>query len=158
MSATPLPLKPMHLPPDVGLWPLAPGWWILLALLLSGLFLGWRAWRRRQRRQAPNRWLRHQLEALFEQQLDAHATAQACNRLLKRWALSQGAAPGLQGKPWLAFLQQHSPQPLEQSVGLFLTEQAYQTKPLLDAAALKDIEASLMRFARTAHSREFTGV
>lgn len=158
MNSTPLPLKPLHLPPDVSAWPPAPGWWILLTLIVIGLYVGWRYWRRNRQKQAPKRWLEHQLQTLFQQNLGAHQTAQAANRLLRRWALSQGATPGLQGEAWLAFLQQRSAHPLNQSLRVFLTVQAYQPASLLNTAELADIEAALMRFSRTATTQAVSGV
>ena len=50
-------LKDIHLPPEPGLWPLAPGWWVVIILLAAGLALSlWWAIRcyrsRRYRREA----------------------------------------------------------------------------------------------------------
>ena len=48
MNPESLPLKDIHLPADVPWWPLAPGWWVLLAaLLVLTLLIHWLAvWRR----------------------------------------------------------------------------------------------------------------
>ena len=35
MDPTELPLRDLHLPNPVGWWPLAPGWWFLIALALA---------------------------------------------------------------------------------------------------------------------------
>lgn len=42
-------LRDIRLPEPVGWWPLAPGWWALLALVCAAILAvwGWRAWRRR---------------------------------------------------------------------------------------------------------------
>ena len=49
MDPTQLPLRDLHLPPDIGWWPMAPGWWVLLAIAAAALvwlsyqyFLRWR--------------------------------------------------------------------------------------------------------------------
>lgn len=42
MSPEALPLRDVHLPPPVGWWPLAPGWWIVLGL--CGLALAVAVW------------------------------------------------------------------------------------------------------------------
>ena len=35
MQETPLPLRDLHLPAEVGWWPLAPGWWVLIAIVAA---------------------------------------------------------------------------------------------------------------------------
>ena len=40
-------LRDIHLPETVGLWPLAPGWWLLIALIIGALVTGIIYWRRR---------------------------------------------------------------------------------------------------------------
>ena len=103
-------LRPNALPDPVGLWPPAPGWWlvgvlILIALVYAGLWL-YRLWRKnRYRKQALkeaeklfNNYLQHQDERRF---------AHDCNRLLKKVALhaypKQDIA-SLSGQNWLEFL------------------------------------------------------
>ena len=44
-----LPLKDIHLPPEIGIWPPAPGWWVLLILVLAVIGLSIWLWRRYQR-------------------------------------------------------------------------------------------------------------
>ena len=44
MSPADIPIRGLHLPPEPGLWPLAPGWWaliVLAAILLSVLLSLW---------------------------------------------------------------------------------------------------------------------
>lgn len=158
MNSAPLPLKPLHTPPDISAWPPALGWWLLLGVLLLLAALLWRHWRKQRLRSAPNHWLTDQLHALFAQNLAPHQTAEQTNRLLKRWALSQGAKPGLQGEQWLAFLQQCYPRPLDIHLREFLTRQAYQPAPLLDTSAMAQLKVSLFDFARIAQNQEPAGV
>ncbi len=101
-----LELRDIHLPPDPGLWPPAPGWW-LLALLVA-ILLGWLVLR--ARRHLAKRRLRRrvlgELAALAGSEDLARAAA-AVSALLKRVALvrfpRREVAP-LVGEPWLAFL------------------------------------------------------
>ena len=113
-SADPLSaLRDIHLPPDPGFWPPAPGWWILaLILVLAAIALGW--WRRSvARRRRPQR---EALQALADLR-DALAQGEAPHRiasesasLLRRVALARfprQRVAGLSGRPWLEFLVEH---------------------------------------------------
>ena len=105
-------LKDIHLPPAVGLWPPAPGWWIVGALVLfSIIFLItklWQRWRARTyRRQALRQlqtiyaqWQRDQNDELFQQRV---------NQLLKQTALvafPRAQVAALHGGTWLQFLDE----------------------------------------------------
>jgi hypothetical protein len=104
-------LHDLHLPAPPGLWPPAPGWWLLAALGIGLLiFLGLR-WYRLNRRRRPFRIAVDALDRLLqdvrEQRLPAREFADGVNALLKR-ALIHGAhrhevAP-LTGAPWLVYL------------------------------------------------------
>ncbi|PKV14192.1 DUF4381 domain-containing protein [Xanthomonas prunicola] len=102
MSPQSLPLRDVHLPPSPSWWPLAPGWWLVIAvivLVLAGAWVWW--WRRRQRQR---RWL-----AAFDAELQRATTpAQrlaAVSLLLRRAARRvDPQADRLQGDAWLQFL------------------------------------------------------
>lgn len=112
VTADPLAgLRDIHLPEDVSTLPLAPGWWVLAALLIAGVLLAWLASRRRQARQR----YRREGAALLNQlpaDLSAADQLQGINQLLKRVALAaypHSAVAGYHGRQWLAFLQQAAP-------------------------------------------------
>lgn len=102
-------LHPLRQPAEIAWWPPAPGWWLLLALvLLLVLGLCWLTWRRhrarRYRREAAAR-----LDALHSAHRADPATpfAAPCNQLLKAVALRSFPAnevAGLHGRAWLDFL------------------------------------------------------
>ncbi|MGW8275691.1 DUF4381 family protein [Xanthomonas axonopodis] len=102
MSPQSLPLRDVHLPPPPSWWPLAPGWWLVIAVvvLVVGSAWVWR-WRRRRRQR---RWL-----AAFDAEL-ARATTPAqrlaaVSVLLRRAARRvDPQADRLQGEAWLQFL------------------------------------------------------
>ena len=106
-------LRDIHLPPDPGFWPPAPGWWILaLVLVLVAIALAW--WQRSAaRRRRPQR---EALRALADLR-DALAQGEAPHRiasesasLLRRVALARfprQRVAGLSGQPWLEFLVEH---------------------------------------------------
>ena len=112
MTATLLEqLAPDRAPPPLGWWPLAPGWWGLMGLLLLALALA--AWLRKRRQQpSVKRW---QLAALRElaqlHAADNDATlARGLQLLLRRYAIARygrEAVAALSGEAWIAFVVRH---------------------------------------------------
>ena len=96
-----LVLRDVHVPASPSWWPLAPGWWLVLAvvcLIVAGI-VAWRlAARRRQRRW--QRW--------FDTAGEAHSAAgqvAAMSERLRRAARRlDPSADRLQGEAWLQFL------------------------------------------------------
>ena len=103
-------LRDIHLPTPIGLWPPAPGWWILVALIMFGAIAlcVWLVRRARQRRYRKAALLHlHRLYQTWQQQHDDIAFAQATNRLLKQTALAAFPAAdvaALSGADWLDWL------------------------------------------------------
>ncbi len=106
-------LRDLHLPEPPGLWPPAPGWWVLgiLAFIVLSV-LAIRVYRAR-RRSRPLRLAIGALDRLLadnrDQRLPPRDFANAVNELLKR-ALIYGArrsdAAPLSGPAWLSYLDQ----------------------------------------------------
>lgn len=103
-------LRDIHLPEPVSWWPPAPGWWLLLALLLafSGLALWWLRKRRngRWRREAVREWTRLK-ERWGREQSSASDVAAGLSVLLRRVAISRfprSEVASLTGEDWLRFL------------------------------------------------------
>ena len=119
MNTTPplteLQLHDIHLPEAISWWPLAPGWWALLALLVFVVVSLILLYKTRHRRRH-NRQLHHEIE----QQLDtvkqdyrqggnAVILTRELSELLRRAGISYYPArdiAGLTGEDWLAFLSQ----------------------------------------------------
>ena len=96
-------LAPLRAPESIGWWPLAPGWWIVLASAIVGLFLISRWLRRRYRRARYRRAALSQLRLLRA----AEATTTDINQLLKAAALRAFPAEqvaALHGRHWQDFL------------------------------------------------------
>ncbi len=113
-------LHDIHELDPVSIWPLATGWWLMLAgtALLILLFIGLRRWRPDWRRYLPRYgWSRdaaRELTALRDRvgRGDAKTLAACLSELLRRIAIARcgrDRCAGLHGEPWLAWLADHDP-------------------------------------------------
>ncbi len=107
-------LKDIHLPPAIGLWPPAWGWWLLFVLLVVlALFAG--ALLRRFKKQGEPKRCALRLLAQYEQQYqqtnDTQATSARISELLKRVALvyfPRNEVAMMHGMEWIDFLEHTS--------------------------------------------------
>lgn len=127
-----LELRDVHLPDPISWWPLAPGYWlllgiILLVILLTVIFL--------KERFTPN--LRKQaaaeldkIEKSFQESDDATRCLSELSVLLRRAVLSQNhpiSVAGLTGPAWLELLDQPLKKPeFSQGIGQILLSGPYQ--------------------------------
>jgi hypothetical protein len=112
MDPEQIPLRDLHLPDVVGWWPLAPGWWMVIAMVAAGLgylaykqLLKWR-WNA-ARRLALSELARVRRE--FEKGTDALTLAKELSELLRRAMLAyapRAEVAGLTGDRWLEWLDQ----------------------------------------------------
>lgn len=117
MDPNQLPLRDLHLPDLTGWWPLAMGWWFVIAVLVGGLI--WLLRRALQRRSfyAPKRYaLREfaEIEANYLQHRDAVVLGKQLSALLRRGMLAYAPrheVAGLTGESWLAWLDRDLPVP-----------------------------------------------
>lgn len=136
-------LKDIHLPPPVSIWPPAPGWWVLAALLLValivaiGLTLRW--WRARAYRRAALLALR-ELHVQWQQHRDDRQLQSDVNRLLKQVALAafpRTQVAALYGSDWLQFLDAQLRQPVFAQATLAGLGDSYRATPAaVDASTL----------------------
>lgn len=135
MDPEQLPLRDLHLPEAIGWWPLAPGWWVLIALAMLGLcyllykaFLKWR-WNA-ARRMALRELARVQDE--YESGLDAVTLATELSQLLRRTMLAYACrdeVAGLTGKRWLQWLDRGlDNQPFSDGSGQMLESLPYRSR------------------------------
>jgi hypothetical protein len=107
-----LPLRDIHLPGPIGWWPPAPGWWLLLGLLLTALAAyGVFYYLARHRRVALQSLARVRLA--LEQGAEPVDCLQHVSTLLRRFAMTTAArqpeaervdVAGLIGEQWLGYL------------------------------------------------------
>ena len=117
MNENALPLRDLHLPDAIGWWPLAPGWWLVLAIVAAVLgYILWRLYKRWQFN-APRRFALRELaryEAAFLEHRDPVTLGKQVSELLRRGMLAyapRDEVAGLTGEAWLAWLDNGMPVP-----------------------------------------------
>lgn len=131
-----LPLRDIHLPAPIGLWPPAPGWWVIALLLPSLIWLLWR-WRRRRALDPRRAVLQQLIELEKNPRLSPSDRVKAISILLRRAAMTiygRPEAASLSGEAWLEFLDR------------ILEDQAFSTgagRILLDAPFRPDFDGEV---------------
>lgn len=146
MNPTELPLRDIHLPPELGWWPLAWGWWLVIGLLVLGLIslIWW--WLKRPVNTARMN-LSAQTSALqeltrIENQYsnDPLGLVRELSVLLRRIAISlygRRSVAGLTGVSWLQFLDKQGGSPVfSQRFQQALTELPYRAQGSTDVSTL----------------------
>ncbi len=157
MDGNALPLRDLHLPETIGWWPLAPGWWVVIALLLAAAaYLAWR-WYRAWRHNAPRRHALRELarcEAAYLEHRDPVTLGKQVSELLRRSMLAyapRDEVAGLTGEAWLQWLDDGM------AVPYFHTEggRSLLTLPYRDPAGdLSDIDVGALLAAVRMRLRE----
>ncbi len=123
-------LAPAHAPPPVGWWPLAPGWWGLLFILVAALFGFW-LWYRRPAQRLRRSGLR-ELAKIESSTVGDAALAHALEQLIRRYAVvryGREAVAKLSGSRWLAFAIARGATPWQGAAGESLLQAAYGGTP-----------------------------
>jgi hypothetical protein len=143
MDPDSLPLRDIHLPDPIGLWPLAYGWWLLIGGVVILILLGGLLWRRWQRR----RPLREALMALesattLHQQGKLDEALQLVSQTLRRMAMTLSAptVAGLTGRAWLAWLDSRWPREgFQTDAGQVLVEAPYRSAGNVSAEQASEV-------------------
>ncbi len=101
-------LAPAHAPPPPGLWPLAPGWWALLFLLI--VIIGAVTYRYTRPLMRLRRVAFRELKQLESAQLNDNELAKKLESLMRRYAVSRfgrAQVAHLVGADWIAFVVSH---------------------------------------------------
>jgi hypothetical protein len=134
-------LHGLVLPPDVAWWPPAPGWYVVIAILLLGGILMLARLVSRYRADAYRRAALRELANLE----DVAGIAE----LLRRTAMvvaSRATVAQLKGAAWLDWLAQNGPQPLPETLRELLTTGVYGRPDVKhDFDALREYAASWIK-------------
>ncbi len=124
MTNDPASLDRLHdlaLSPEVPWWPLAPGWYVLIALAFAAAaWLAFRAWKL---------WLSNAYRRAALQELKSLDTPASVAELLRRTALAiapRTVIAELTGPAWPDWLTAQCPEPMPESVRTQLTAGIYQ--------------------------------
>ena len=148
MDPQEIPLRGLHLPEVVGWWPLAPGWWLLIALLVAATVFLLRAWLQRRAHAAARRKALRQLEesrSAYAYHGNPVALGAEVSELLRRAMLAyapRAEVAGLTGDEWLAWLDRDLDEPrFREGAGRSLLELPYRNPETV--AADVDIDGML---------------
>lgn len=165
-AASPLDqLADIHLPDPVGWWPLAPGWWVLLALAIVAVIIFLLV----RRRAALNRYrklARAELDKIYsayQTDQDAATLLQNISVLLRRTALTaypQTFNASIKGQAWLEWLDSVIPQKkadnnlrFSSDVGHAFTSASYQKNPTVDTQAIHQLCVHWIENHSTQHQK-----
>lgn len=141
-------LADIHLPGSISWWPLAPGWWVLIALLVIALLAFW-FWRYRAKQNRYRKTAQQELDNIYsnyQTNQNASAFLHETSVLLRRTALTaypKNFNASIKGDAWLEWLDNVCPNkqanPALQfngEIGQQLLTASYQKNPVIDAGAL----------------------
>lgn len=131
-------LKDIRLPEAISWWPPAPGWWLLLGVVL-GVFMAVLGWRFQHRRRVKVAAL-HALANVADN--DSSALAAELSALIRRVAIQQygETVATLSGQQWADFLTQH--QVMDRHIAAYLAYAPYAAKPMQAPVAAQTLIAA----------------
>ncbi len=156
-TASPLDqLADIHLPDGVSWWPLAPGWWMLLALLVISIiaFFIWRLRKQQNHYRIVAQQELTKIYADYQQSNDAASYLQTLSVLLRRTALTaypQRFNASIKGSDWLNWLDSVCPVlngKFSGDLGQSLVSSAYQKNPNVDINGLHQLSSQWINLHR----------
>ena len=156
-----IPLRPLHLPNPISWWPLASGWWIIIALSILIICLLCFRIRQKYKYNAPKRSalrVLKKIEVDYQLNKDHLAFIRKISELLRRTMLAyepRCEIAGLTGDDWMKRLDQDLPLPYFQTEGSeILLKFPYQDKNI----NLKNVDIDkLLKFVRIRLSMRIGG-
>ncbi len=143
MDASSLPLRDIHLPAPISWWPPAPGWWILLSLVIV-LTLALLLILRARRYKRLTKLAQGELQQLrSDATLSNHQKIQALSILLRRVSMSafpRVDSASLTGLEWLQFLDKVlTEKSFTEGPGRVLLDGPYQANREIDLAPVYQV-------------------
>ena len=150
-AAQVLPLRDIKLPAEPGFWPLAPGWWLVLVILLVLVFWLGHKWYRYHLKK--RRWLEinqqlSELEFDYQQHKNKQQLLANISVFLRRFVkyqLNQNQATTLAGNSWVAHLNQYDQSQPFAAYESALSTGAYQADCTYDAEGLLQVTGDFIR-------------
>ena len=139
-------MRDVHLPDAISWWPLAPLWWLAIAIVLISLMLVILKIRRTRkakayRHEANIELQRHYTKWQNDEPQSDNLYLQHANRVLKRVAIYlDSSSSKLSGEKWIDYLQRYSPKPLSEETRAALSTGLYQANTSAD---VKEIHKEL---------------
>ncbi|WP_347987229.1 DUF4381 domain-containing protein [Methylomonas sp. AM2-LC] len=125
-----LPLKDIHFPEAVSIWPLAPGWYMLAVLILLCCFGVVYLYKRLKSKTVLKVAAKVLVTIRADENLDNLQTLGALSTWLRRVAISNAPrsdVASLSGSDWLSYLDTHlHDAPFSKGIGRCLAESQYQ--------------------------------
>lgn len=149
-----LPLRDIHLPPNPSWWPLAPGWWVVLCMVLASVAVALMLYRRVRYRKRQQAKMLAELEQLTVRHGDEAVYASAVHQFLRRMTRRYAAeAHHLQGESWRDALAKVPVDAATLDVLMTLEARMYQPHAPFDRHA---VEAAARRWVLAAirHSKK----
>lgn len=141
-AAQQLQLRDIHMPDAPSMWPLAPGWWVLIIVTFIALYFLYKFWERQHKRKQLLASLQHQLSSIhdeFRLNKDKHKLAVAISDLLKRffrYVLKDSPATSLTGQQWIDYLNSKADSDVFSKFVVPLTQAQYIQSPDFDVPSL----------------------
>lgn len=147
MSPNQLPLRDIHIPEAIGLWPPAIGWWILAVLIPLTLYLSYKLFKHLTRKTALKAVKKHIKALEINTELDDKQKLIELSSLMRRTAVAifpKEDAASLTRDEWLDFLDnKQSNTSFNTEIGQLLIDAAYRKSPdLNELNALFDLCAN----------------
>lgn len=147
MDPTQIPLRDVHLPDALGIWPLAPGWWLVIGIVTLLCIVGMRRALRDYRVGAARRAAMRELKRItnaYEQHGSPARLATEVSELLRRAMLAYSpreSVAGLTGRAWIERLDRDLALPrFHGEVGRWLLELPYSNPE----TAATDVDVNLL--------------
>lgn len=136
MPQTQLPLRDIHIPEAIGLWPPAIGWWVLAVLIPLAIYLSYKLYKYITRKTALKS-VKKQIKALkINQDLGEQQKLIELSSLMRRTAVSifpREDVASLTGEKWLNFLDKKlANTSFNTETGQLLVDAAYRKAPNLN--------------------------